>query len=177
MLELRETSKVWLSVDPGLGGTGWAAWNKHGLIASGTISAAKSRGALWIRRAQSITEKMRQLVDLLGKGQVSHYLYELPQDVGHVASARQDVVKLTTVSGMLVTAVTNNSPGVQVIPVPIPLWKGQLDTMSQILPRVERHIRKNKKRWPRTYHRGLDGRSDHEVDAIGIGLFGSGEIE
>lgn len=124
-----------------------------------------------------IAECLRDLLDLLPKNDISHYLYELPQDIGHVSSAKQDIVKLTTVSGMLVTAVTNNSHGVQVIPVPIPLWKGQLDTMSQILPRIERHIRRNKKRWPRTYHRGLDGRSDHEVDAIGIGLFGSGEVE
>jgi hypothetical protein len=88
--------------------------------------------------------------------------YEQPQNVGHVADLRGDIVKLTTLCGFI-----NNffysALGCAVVPVRIVDWKGQLPKEVTKM-RVERYLKKY------AAHSVTGKKTSHEYDAIGIGM-------
>ena len=158
----------WMSIDPGVGGTGFAVWSAEDFdslsppIDSGSIECDDSSAA-WIERAARIGDLLRTTV--CRKYPLCHVFYEHPaflEGPKGIASARDgSLVKLSIIAGIVVAS-TAVPTCTRVTPVPLH-WKGQ---MSKTM--TEKRIRE---RIPD--YRARDG-ADHEWDAIGIGLFVKG---
>lgn len=146
----------WLSVDPGLGGTGWAKWHGHTLEGSGSY---KGKGGPWHERAADVAKFMQGFP--LFPTYADTIYYELPfiaLDGGktEMSARKQDVIKLTMLAGMIASKFE------RAIPVPVIRWKGQLSkTLSK--ERVVKQLSRIQYR-PRT-------KTSHEIDAIGIGFY------
>ncbi len=92
--------------------------------------------------------------------------YEMPHDIGHVASARGDVIKLSILCGALTAFFSASIKDCMIVPVRIIDWKGQMDK-EMTAKRVIREMGWNEKH---------GDRQTHEYDAIGIGLYKQGRL-
>lgn len=158
-----------LTIDPGLGGTGWALWEleKFSLLVppldSGAITIARGDRPWWwhcIEVAQHVQCIMQQ------SGASTVYV-EQPQFMeggkGLAAARDGDLVKLTSIFGAIMGICNNQNRAF--CPVPIPEWKGNMPKEV-----FEPRIRSKLPRWsPKT-------KTTHEMDAVGIGLFVKGYL-
>jgi hypothetical protein len=149
-------SEPWISVDPGLGGMGWALWVGKRLVRSGAITAPHKLE--WFRRAQWAGSLLAQKTDEARIG-----FYELPQFLAsrYEVNASQDIIKLTMAAGIAVGIL--EAQNCTMHPVRIIDWKGQV---SKEL--CNARVRKILARYQPGY---TMGGTTHENDAIGIGLF------
>ena len=161
--DLSQSVGHWLTIDPGVGGTGFAVWDCerfHELVEpvdSGAIECDGS-GCEWIEKVMRIGDLLRTTV--CRKYVISHVFYEHPQFIEGprgIASARDgSLVKLSLIAGVVVASAAANA---RVVPVPLH-WKGQMNK-----EKTERRIRQRLPNYQATDD------VDHEWDAIGIGLF------
>lgn len=161
-----------VSVDPGLEGTGWAVWDRSSWddlappVASGCLKPAAHWPARWQwwQVADGIAQNLQSICQRFDvrAGYVEKPMF---MEGGRgIVSARDDaLVKLTATFGIVVGKC--GGPHRPFCPVPIPLWKGQ--TKSTL---IESRIRK---RFPKLK---TEGSTDHEIDAIGIGLYCKGHM-
>ncbi len=152
-----------LSVDPGVGGTGYAVWGEK-LVDFGTLHF--SVGVLhWEDRVQNVAVKFSNLFRLY---KISKVVMEFPNYMhgtqGRMVAESGDLIKLAVLTGMLMQCTM--SEGVEFEPVYPGTWKGQLPKIV-----CENRIRKILgKQFPK------DRISNHAIDAIGIGLWAQGKF-
>lgn len=151
---------TWITIDPGLTGTGWAVWDHRVLCESGSISGGDGE---WHERATHITDAIATIAML---AKISKAYYELPQFIQsrYEVNASGDLIKLTICAGMIAGRLTSQA---LVTPVRIIDWKGQLDK-KLTLARVKLALSKRGGK--------LTGTTTHEADAVGIGLYLLGEF-
>lgn len=148
-----------LSVDPGLSGTGWAVWGPGQLppLRSGSLSAPADRD--WLIRARWLGNEVRHLAESWG---VDYVVIEQPQFMesagkGLIAAREGDLVKLSILVGVIAAQHSHS------VLVEVREWKG---SMSKEVS--HRRIRSKLPGWvPCTA-------TSHEMDAVGIGLFAKG---
>ena len=146
-----------LFVDPGLGGTGWAAWRLVGPARplpppTGWGVAHGSLGKTWVGRVRDIVDRVRPYV-LVATCVVVEFPGLWSSAVSAAAGAKGDLFKLAYLCGAI-GAINNHVFLVLVSPQ---AWKGQLPK-SVVGHRVQRY-------WP-----GLPKISNHALDAVGMGL-------
>lgn len=154
-----------LSIDPGVGGTGFAVWQRGKLTEAGTIHFD---GNLihWEDKARDILLKFSSLLRF---HDVDDLVIEYPSFMGgtggHMVASSGDLVKLAVLTGMITGSAILQ--GVAVEPVPVGNWKGQLPKAVCV-----NRIKKILPAW------ALLGKlSDHAWDAIGIGLWKLGKFK
>lgn len=154
---------VTLSVDPGLNGTGWALWSGGRLKKTGTIRVRDARH--WSVRANDIVSELSSV-------KVTHLVSRIDCEfpaffdsaMGHAVAKRGDLLKLTYLVGLI----AGRCAPTPTVLIPVGIWKGQLPK-EVIKRRAERALQGNKPR-------SVRGKTEHEWDAIGIGLFTLGKL-
>jgi hypothetical protein len=154
-----------IAIDPGLGGTGYAAFDNTGVLrAAGVITAP--RGAVWTDKIDYYARETRQKVDKLTRIKSTTILLEqaqFMQSEGGLLSARSGaLVKLAVMTGAIYYAL---SPYERIL-VPASGWKGQLPK-NVMVARVRKLVGKKV--------RSL-GIKTHAFDAVGIGLWHLGKF-
>jgi Holliday junction resolvasome RuvABC endonuclease subunit len=161
-----------ISVDPGVGGTGWAVWKlsdtfKTGNLINYGVLHYKNTSSNWIERTENIVLQFNHLLDiyLLSEDTV---VIEFPNFMqgsgGRMVAVRGDLVKLSVLTGMLMTCILAHKATVQIVsPVE---WKGQLP--KWVAASRVRKILKSRI--------GNKKISEHAMDAIGIGLWAEGRF-
>ena len=158
------------SIDPGLGGTGYAIWSAsdwNRLVPPKHSGVVNCRIDLdW---PDAVAEIGYQMGNILKLHAVHDVFVELPQvmhsQAGLAASASGDLVKLCMVAGCVIGSL--NPSWSRVFMVSIPKWKGQL-SKTEVANRI-------KQRLP-TYRWSVPNPTSHEVDAVGIGLYAKGHL-
>jgi hypothetical protein len=154
--------KLWISVDPGVTGTGIAIWKGSKLKESYAIAP---RGKTWKDKLEDLVFRFGDETDLPG---FSALVYEMPfidfqsSERSMISASKQDVVKLCIGAGMLAGAFLSWAPNAHIYPIPVQIWKGQVPKLI------------HQKRLQKRFHRlGLKPSTNttHEADAIGLGLF------
>jgi hypothetical protein len=159
---------LWLSIDPGLGGTGIAVWRggvpsrdfRKALLYRGTMrdeiadAGIAERGAA-LGNAVSAAVKRWTRIDV-----VRAYLEEPAFMGGGPTARRGDLVKLALTAGAIAATVKAQFPRCRLTMVPVIEWKGNApkaivakrvcDMMGWELENM--------------------GKENHELDAVGIGL-------
>ena len=167
--------KVAVTIDPGLGGTGYAFWNwktfqrnvrnRNGsdiqnqyatpmLTDSGTIKAG---GGSWEYRCGSIILRLQTLIrnpDLSIKYVLVEGQAYFESGKGQASAKTGSLIKLVHMAGAIHGMCTANIIAHKIVPV---TWKGQLND-RKVASRVRAVIK-------RPFN------TSHEVDAVGIGLF------
>lgn len=155
-----------LSVDPGIGGTGWAAWEEKDFakrlrcpVACGNLYAHSSANGM-VEKSFSILDKLEPIFE---RYSVKMLISEEPEFFdsagGHMTAVTGDLIKLTFFVGTL--AGLCHSLDIDFSSVPPSEWKGQtskeqvIRKLLHILPDLDRKLR------PKS----------HSYDAIGIGLW------
>lgn len=145
----------WMSIDPGIGGTGWAMWEEEKLVASSSIKP-RIKGKSWEQKAAAIIDQLRDVCNNCRPMQcfIEQPFIALDGGRAEISAKRQDVVKLSILNGMIVQAIPNTHQ-VRVID-----WKGQCPKHI-FKKRIERYLSSINYRPSTT--------TSHELDAIGIG--------
>lgn len=157
-----------MAIDPGLGGTGYAMWNRfdkaklYPPLESGSIAARKD-GDQW-SRIDGVCIALRMLAQ---QHLVHEVVIEQPQffegGKGIVAARDGDLVILSIMVGAIMGRLCDGSTIGHLVPVNV--WKGQLKKEE-----CERRIRARLQGWsPKTT-------TSHEIDAVGIGLWAKGHF-
>ncbi len=170
-----------MSVDPGLGGTGYAVWSAHNFeklvppIESGAITpTACWKDWDWIRRMDAMSD---QLGLICHKYRVEEAWMELPafmeggSGVGMAAARKGDLVKLVAMFGSIAgrcfqvtrSPYVFNGWSATLHPVDVAEWKGQLPKDI-----CHKRILKRLPGWSPSTN------TTHELDAVGVGLFAKG---
>jgi len=163
-----------ISVDPGVGGTGWAVWKSSSVFKTGNlinygVIHSKDSSSNWMERAGSIVLQFNHVLDTYLLSEDKKVVLEFPNFMqgsgGRMVAARGDLVKLSVLTGMLMTCVLAHKAKIQIVsPVQ---WKGQLP--KWVASSRVREILKDRI--------GNKKISDHAMDAIGIGLWAEGKFE
>jgi hypothetical protein len=146
----------WMTIDPGIEKTGWAAWHNYQLLEWGLITSRDITSSGWFLIAQSMAGRVANLaVKVRAVRAVSEFPQEMWGAKGRAALNSGSVKKLAAYVGMIEGRLM--AMGVSVSVVEPMAWKGQ----------VGKDI--TKKRVLRDYPKvGPDHESD-VYDAIGIG--------
>lgn len=154
-----------LSIDPGLGGTGWALWKERDWAEArpparcGVLTPAAKD---WLEASADLAA---QLTGFLAQYQVTVLYCEQPaffdSPTGQAAAKRGDLLKLTFVTGRF--AEVARTAGVDFVPVPVNLWKGQMPKEA-VIRRILNRLGV----------RELTQAHSHAWDAIGIGMYAKG---
>jgi hypothetical protein len=161
---------TFLSIDPGLDGTGWSAWSRkdHGLLVpplgSGTVECHYPEWPWWIR-AQAISAAVQNLA---WRFEACYIYVELPRfmesaGAGLAAARKGDLVKLAFLVGDIAGRLCGPPAVRTYVPVPVADWKGGMPKTichNRILERLPG--------WKPTT------KTSHELDSVGIGLFVKG---
>jgi Holliday junction resolvasome RuvABC endonuclease subunit len=151
---------MYLTIDPGLAGTGWAVWDiSWKLKCWGVIYESRElTGAEWHLRALDIANRV-EILAMQHKIKIAYI--EQPaffQSAGGQTTARSGaLIKLTTLVGMIMSKLKT------ITPVAVNKWKGQLpkniviERIQALLPDVKAHT--------------------HAWDAIGLGLYLKGDLK
>jgi hypothetical protein len=156
-----------ITIDPGLGGTGWATWNRFErkrLTApndSGSIPAPSADLSMW-RRIDCI---LTQIQMVCHRELVFEVIVECPQFFeggrGLAAARDGDLVSLSILAGAILAVATRKSESGHLVTVNE--WKGNMskeltrERVSSKLP--DYRLRTN---------------TTHESDAVGLGLYVKG---
>lgn len=159
-----------LTIDPGLGGTGWATWEAsswedlkkpvgHGCVSVLNADLKKD----WWWRMDWICD---QMMGVLFQEKANTFFIEqpmyMPSGKGLVAAERDDLVKLSILTGGIISRISYNRASTPWFPIPVTTWKGNL-SKDLCQDRVERKLKMN-----------LSGSTTHAADAIGLGLYCKG---
>ena len=155
-----------LTVDPGLGGTGWAFWdklecapNEYGVIRS-PVTITK-----WEYKASTICREFDNILGLLPYRCRICYI-EFPKSwsqsqKSHAATYKGDLLKLAFLIGRLVEILESKWDFEYVHLIEPHVWKGQL-SKKQVNKRIRKELGES---YP-----------DHISDAVGMGLYLMGRL-
>lgn len=144
-----------ITVDPGLGGTGYAIWDKNWELITNKVVHVASQTPLEERLFIFGDVIKRQIVKYDVKLLYIEYPSFFQSSKGIVTATGGGLVKLSTLIGVIC-----GSSGIKYELVPVTKWKGQLPKsavkkrIQKILPNVQA--------------------GSHDWDAIGIGLYKKG---
>ena len=170
-LPLDESARRLIAIDPGLGGTGWALWDRHHQmvpVATGVVRDTAKDDTL-ANRCWDLKEKLFLALSNADSGwhRASTFVYiEMPQHMqsaAGIAAQAGAIYKLTFLVGYLAARL---HPSTVIVVTPGD-WKGQLPkavVMGRVLNRLG----------PRVCER-LQIKS-HAWDAVGIGLWALGRL-
>ena len=169
-LPLDDRAKRLISIDPGLGGTGWALWTGSKTPDAVGIVRDTARDEILSVRCWEMKEKLFKALSSADRGwwRTSSFVYiEMPQHMGGrkgIAAQAGSVYVLTFLVGYLAARL---HPATVITVNPME-WKGQLPK-DVVQRRIERTL-------------GLKKCKDlniktHAWDAVGIGLFALGRFE
>lgn len=153
-----------MTVDPGLGGTGWAVWGRDTFdnlvppLSSGSIDPRS--GDLQHERSFSIADQIHQLAlrNSVFVVYIEYPMFMESSGKGMSAARGGDLVTLSVLVGMIASRVADGRSTLY-CPVEIPTWKGGMNkdiTKTRVLDLLPDYS-------PSTS-------TTHEIDAIGIGL-------
>lgn len=159
-----------LTIDPGLGGTGWASWEASSWeklckpVASGAIEVAScDLKRDWWWRMDWLCD---QMMGVVFQEKTNAYFIEQPQympgGVGITAAERGDLIKLAMLAGGICSRISYNHASTPWFPVPVSEWKGQL-AKDICADRASRKL-----------NMSFKGKTTHEADAIALGLYCKG---
>lgn len=165
-----------LTVDPGLGGTGWAVWSRENFddlvrpVSSGSIEASHHRASgnpyQWYERASIIADELLGIKQRWNSAIVYVEQPAFMESAGKGLSAARDgdLVTLSALFGIIAGRLTDARSSL-FCPVLIHAWKGSMDkdiTKIRVLEKLPG--------WkPATG-------TTHEIDAVGIGLHVKGHL-
>ncbi len=168
--------KFWVSLDPGLSGTGVTVWKgsviwfTENFVFQGFDDWDQNAGVMYGRIRDGIFEKYP----------ICFYCYELPAFIerARMQNRKQDIVKLTMFAGMLhglalgtLEESANNRE--MIAPIRILDWKGGVEK-KMMNDRTKACLLRNPHHVPLGY---VPPRTTHELDAIGIGLWVMGTAQ
>ena len=147
------------TVDPGLGGTGWAYWSELSLPVDAAVPPDDSdvihpsKGPL----EERIADVAHDLMSVTRANNIYRFVVESPMlwpgsPKSQASAERGDLFKLAMVVGAIIGATPSY---MDVVLVPAHVWKGQMDKRA-VHARIRRAL-------GRKYR-------EHEADAVGIGL-------
>lgn len=148
-----------ITIDPGMH-TGWAYW-EDGELKDYSQTTIKHKDLI-----HDLGELLSAMTPIIASYSPNRVIVEYPNmwagsSVSAAASASGDLLKLAAMVGMIIAiAQTNGAHVTTVLPAK---WKGQLDK-DAVKVRVKRAL-------------GVDERSSHINDAIGIGLWVLGRFK
>lgn len=155
----------WLSVDPGIGGTGVAYWKEGQLLKATTLRPKYVPNSSWEKNVTNISSQFAQLV---ASSEAELAIFEAPvffSGAGRVVAESGDLCKLAMLCGMYIYIVGDLQISYQLI-TPAH-WKGQLPK-KVAATRIEKEMGRD---FP------TERLSNHAVDAIGIGLWHLGRFK
>lgn len=151
-----------LSIDPGIGGTGWALWDEDSWhlaeppTQTGIFTGRSSQS--WEQKIAYIVFGLRGVVPL----NLSHTYIEYPAYFGtasgDMVARRGDLVKLSYCVGFI----AGSMPGTVTL-IPVNKWKGQLPK-DIVARRIQKILGANACREFKS----------HVWDAVGVGLYAKG---
>ena len=154
-----------LTIDPGISGTGWALWNREMRLVNAGILTGKGK---WNQKAEQICEKLAHLIRENRENHTITGYIEIPSFFqsagGEMVARRGDLVKLTWVAGMLHRTIVGQGGFVRMVPVS--MWKGQLP----------KHVIENRVMKRLGIQCVKLGIRSHAFDAVGIGLYLRGDL-
>lgn len=161
---------MYLSIDPGITGTGWALWNVgddwHECRKPWSVGIWNPPGKLaWEDRALWLGLELWKLNFV--KERIDQVWIEYPAFFetagGTMVARRGDLLKLTYCVGVLAGVMSHH--GKKIYLIPVRSWKGQLPKEV-----VERRVRRL------VGDHAMDGTRfrSHIYDAVGLGLFAKG---
>lgn len=150
----------WISVDPGIRGTGFAVWQEDTLAAWGNVFP-KGKG-FWVQRMRQVIAEFEKVLRVYPDCRLM--VIEQPMyfssAFGNAVATSGDLIKLASVfGGLLGLAMALKVPAIE--PVPVTDWKGQLPKSV-----TEKRVR-------RAYPNYVI--EDHALDAVGLGIFWKGK--
>lgn len=158
-----------VTVDPGLGGTGFAVWSRKSArdvvppILSGCVDHIKSDS--WEKVATDIAWRLSTIIK---PHAVFEMVIELPQlmnsGVGQIAARSGDLVKLTITTGCIMGIHSIHNSG-RIEGVTPTQWKGNLDKEE-----TDYRVRRALPGWK------SKSNTTHEADAVGLGLWAKGAL-
>ena len=162
-----------ISIDPGLGGTGWAYWKTHKYPAAVGIVRDTAKDESLAIRCSELAGKLKRSIDAVTGQEYSgwhndetYMFIELPQHMAHaagVAAQAGAIYKLTFLVGYIACAIGQ----CRVIVVNPSEWKGQTPK-DVIQRRIIRTLGQEK-----CNELGI---KTHAWDAVGIGLWAMGRL-
>ncbi len=168
-----------LTIDPGLQGTGWALWSRREFknlvapLASGVLvptwTNPEGDELPWqYVVSRFATEIVFGLHNRFRRSEPSVWYVEEPAFMeggkGMVTARSGSLLKLMSLYGAILGASAGPSM-FSIVPVPVAVWKGQ--TPKEI---IARRVMKRLPNWTPTT------KATHEIDAVGIGLFLKGHL-
>ena len=154
------TPKPLLTVDPGLGGTGWAYFTKRATVPARTGVLKAPRDKPWVYRARHLS---MQFACVCKRARARVVVLEFTQMFGgavsQAAARRGNLFQLTFLTGLLAAEAFRCGAVVELIKPQE--WKGQMDKRT-VNARIKRAIGETYK--------------NHEADAVGIGLHLAGVL-
>lgn len=155
------------SIDPGLGGTGWAWWNRRHLVTVGVITPPSAKKESdWTVRVQYIAQKMADV--LLQSGGVGSKVTIYCEEMEYQASAKRAVAWKSgdlQMTVFLIGYLAARLRPCRFVLVPVRQWKGQLPKDV-----VQRRIVQTLGNEACIHHQI----KTHAWDAVGIGLHSLG---
>lgn len=152
--------RIFVTIDPGLGGTGICLWHEDTLEPTMTaiIKVPDSYGD-WLVRSNIMSSNLGEILKMQPLIQQVYIEYPLlMQTASGMASAiRGDVFKLMFLVGCFAQQVWNYNH--EFVPLPVNDWKGQLPK-EVVAKRVCQILRCESDRY-----------GDHVMDAVGMGLY------
>jgi len=156
------------SIDPGLGGTGWAYWLDGHLMEIGIVHDKAKDDTLAARCRGIVNQLYVAMPTPLG---ASHMFIEMPQHMANakgIAAQAGAVYKLAFLVGYIAHAFMSGRMYHSEVIVVTPMeWKGQLPK-DVVQRRVEQRL-------GRSVCQELNIRS-HAWDAVGLGLWANGRL-
>lgn len=151
--------RLWMTVDPGLQGTGYAVWRYYDLTETGVI---KPRGKEWWERAHEVA----QILYLRCTDAIVVYVEHMEYFGGskNLAWKTGDLQRTTYLEGCIAGRFNEANT---VIPIPVRDWKGQLPK-DVVIRRIQRELGKET-----CEDLGI---VTHAWDAVGIGLWAQNRL-
>lgn len=157
-----------ITIDPGLGGTGYCIWDKDWNLLSAGIVTSKTKAIKSATQEIKTSEMCSYVTKIAQQNQAVKGFIEYPRKFGgaggNMVANRGDLVKLSTFVGFLAGSLS--SVGITPEYVDVLTWKGQLPKdvvnrrITKLLSKKELSL--------------LSPKRSHDWDACGIGLFMQG---
>ena len=157
-----DPAPVWICVDPGIVGTGYAVFNQLDLTPTHFgVLVAKGNGAEWMERVRGIATQFSQILKRHKPGQVILEFQELyPGATSMTSGFRGDLFKLSLATGAMCCVSWEYTGQTPILKRPRE-WKGQLPKDIVEL-RVKKHYEKAGLAFPHI--------PNHAMDAVGMGF-------
>ena len=153
----------YMTVDPGLTGSGWIFWQGQRILGHGVIKSPRPRDSYWVHRAFDVADMLCIAADQCKPMEI---ICEEPKFMGSSARGRASagsgsLVRLSMMVGILMAKL---DPMIEFTLLDVNDWKGNMDKDA-----VAKRVR-------RIMGDAAEDLKDHELDAAGMGLHYQGRF-